>query len=52
MEVEQPRVENQAMTFDEASMEQSKGFVKALQVLSLFDLVQVHVYLNVHFATA
>ncbi|OWM64294.1 hypothetical protein CDL15_Pgr018866 [Punica granatum] len=33
MEVEQPRAENRAMTFDEASMERSKGFVKALQEL-------------------
>ncbi|KAK2995818.1 hypothetical protein RJ640_006157 [Escallonia rubra] len=33
MEVERPRQDNPAMTFDEASMEQSKSFVKALQEL-------------------
>lgn len=32
MEVEFPRPENPAMTFDEVSMERSKNFVKALQV--------------------
>ena len=33
MEVEQSRAVNPAMTFDEVSMERSKNFVKALQVL-------------------
>ncbi|KAK3024492.1 hypothetical protein RJ639_043809 [Escallonia herrerae] len=33
MEVERPRQDNPAMIFDEASMEQSKSFVKALQEL-------------------
>ncbi|KAK4748429.1 hypothetical protein SAY87_015015 [Trapa incisa] len=33
MEVEQPRAESRAMTFDEVSMERSKGFVKSLQEL-------------------
>ncbi|PPD98673.1 hypothetical protein GOBAR_DD04302 [Gossypium barbadense] len=33
MEVELPRPDNPAMTFDEVSMERSKNFVKALQVL-------------------
>ncbi|KAF3456538.1 hypothetical protein FNV43_RR01191 [Rhamnella rubrinervis] len=33
MEVERPRPVNPAMTFDEASMERSKSFVKALQEL-------------------
>ncbi|EOX95828.1 hypothetical protein QUC31_005240 [Theobroma cacao] len=33
MEVEFPRPENPAMTFDEVSMERSKNFVKALQEL-------------------
>ncbi|KAK3024257.1 hypothetical protein RJ639_043633, partial [Escallonia herrerae] len=33
MEVERPRQDNPAMTLDEASMEQSKSFVKALQEL-------------------
>ncbi|KAB2070155.1 hypothetical protein ES319_A08G137800v1 [Gossypium barbadense] len=32
MEVELPRPDNPAMTFDEVSMERSKNFVKALQV--------------------
>lgn len=32
MEVELPRLDNRAMTFDEVSMERSKSFVKALQV--------------------
>ena len=36
MEVDQPRLENRAMTFDEVSMERSKSFVKALQVLLFF----------------
>lgn len=34
MELDQLRPDNPAMTFDEASMERSKSFVKALQVLS------------------
>ncbi|XP_022770513.1 protein ABIL1-like [Durio zibethinus] len=33
MEVELPRADNPAMTFDEVSMERSKSFVKALQEL-------------------
>ncbi|CAK9156710.1 unnamed protein product [Ilex paraguariensis] len=33
MELEQPRLKNLAMTFDEVSMERSKNFVKALQEL-------------------
>jgi hypothetical protein len=33
MELEQTRPENPAMTFDEVSMERSKSFIKALQVL-------------------
>ncbi|KAI3411219.1 uncharacterized protein J3R85_018270 [Psidium guajava] len=33
MEMERPRSENPAMTFDEVSMERSKSFVKALQEL-------------------
>ncbi|KAH7577999.1 hypothetical protein JRO89_XS01G0325500 [Xanthoceras sorbifolium] len=33
MEVDQTRLENRAMTFDEVSMERSKSFVKALQEL-------------------
>ncbi|GAV65911.1 hypothetical protein CFOL_v3_09423 [Cephalotus follicularis] len=33
MEVEQPLLDNRAMTFDEVSMERSKSFVKALQEL-------------------
>jgi hypothetical protein len=32
MEVDQSRLDNPAMTFDEVSMERSKSFVKALQV--------------------
>jgi hypothetical protein len=33
MEVDQSRLDNPAMTFDEVSMERSKSFVKALQEL-------------------
>lgn len=32
MELEHSRMVNQAMTYDEVSMERSKSFVKALQV--------------------
>jgi hypothetical protein len=36
MELDQTRPENLAMTFDEVSMERSKSFIKALQVLTTF----------------
>lgn len=48
MEVEQPRAESRAMTFDEASMERSKGFVKSLQVWLHFHLLRMRVSLYVH----
>lgn len=35
MELEQPRPQSTAMTYDEVSMERSKSFVKALQVIFL-----------------
>lgn len=35
MEVEKARVGNQSKTFDEVSMERSKSFVTALQVILL-----------------
>lgn len=45
METERPRSENPAMTFDEVSMERSKSFVKALQVVFLLSLSRSNPYL-------
>lgn len=47
MEVERPTTTplNSAMTFDEASMERSKSFVNALQVLSLFLPILSHCFI-------